>query len=104
MSAPCSPPPPCTAVATRFPGTVEQAQRWFIMAAERGHAHAQLMLSRYLFRGLAGETDPATALVWLERAAGQGLEEAQNELTALRAQGQAAPAAPETPQVDAGAR
>jgi TPR repeat protein len=72
------------------------------MAAERDHAHAQLMLSRYLARGLAGETDPEAALTWLERAAAQGLEEAQHDLATWPGHAPVA-AAPEAPQVGAGA-
>ena len=91
-----------------------QAQRWFRMAAERGHAHAQMMLGRYLARGLAGETNLEEARGWLERAAAQGLEEAQRDLAALRAQpppgwpphagAGRSPARAAAPHADAGAR
>ena len=43
----------------------------------------QMMLGRYLARGLAGERDPDRARVWLERALAQGLQEARNDLAAL---------------------
>jgi TPR repeat protein len=59
------------------------AQRCFSDAAERGHAYAQMMLGRYLARGLAGERDPDRARVWLERAVAQGLQEARNDLATL---------------------
>ena len=59
------------------------AQRCFRAAAERGHPHAQMMLGRYLARGLAGERDPERARVWLERALAQGLQEARGDLAAL---------------------
>jgi TPR repeat protein len=61
------------------------AQRWFRAAAEAGHAHAQMMLGRYLARNLAGEHDPEQARVWLERALAQGLEETRADLAALGA-------------------
>ena len=71
------------AAATRCRPTGRRAQRWFRAAAERGHAYAQMMLGRYLARGLAGERDFDRARVWLERALAQGLQEARNDLAAL---------------------
>jgi hypothetical protein len=59
------------------------AQRWFRTAAERGHAYAQMMLGRYLARGLAGDRDADQARTWLERAVAQGLQEARSDLAAL---------------------
>ena len=72
------------------------AQRWFRSAAERGHAYAQMMLGRYLARGLAGEQDIHQARMWLERAVGQGLAEANGDLATLPR--------PSAPLVDAEAR
>jgi len=63
------------------------AQRWFRAAAKRGHGQAQLMLSRYLAHGAAGEPNLAEARQWLEQAVAQGIEEAQTDLSALRAVG-----------------
>ena len=59
------------------------AQRWFRAAAERGHPHAQMMLGRYLARGLTGEQDIEAARQWLERAVAQGLQDAKGDLAAL---------------------
>jgi TPR repeat protein len=59
------------------------AQRWFSAAAERGHAYAQMMLGRYLARGLAGERDVDRARMWLERAMAQGVQEARGDFAAL---------------------
>ena len=60
------------------------AQRWFRAAAERGHAHAQMMLGRYLARGLAGEHATRWRRgIWLERAVAQGLAEASADLAGL---------------------
>src|ERR1700758_1258717 len=53
------------------------AQRWFRAAAELGHGHAQLMLARYLASGAAGEVNPVETRHWLERAAEQGIPEAE---------------------------
>lgn len=47
------------------------AQKWF--AAERGHAPAQLMLGRYLVKGVAGEHEPVAGRAWLELAAAQDI-------------------------------
>jgi TPR repeat protein len=59
------------------------AQEWFAAAAERGHRHAQLMLGRYLSKGIAGDHDSAAARIWLERAAAHGLQEASDELAEI---------------------
>jgi len=61
------------------------AQRWFRAAAKLGHGHAQLMLGRYLARGVAGERNPAEARLWLERALAQGIPEAEADLVELTA-------------------
>jgi len=60
-----------------------EAQYWFRCAAERGHALGQLMLGRYLKRGLAGEVNPVEARIWLERAQAQGVDDAAAELAKL---------------------
>lgn len=60
------------------------AQDWFRQAAEGGHPYGQLMLGRYLARGLAGSTDPLEAGRWLARAQAAGLAEAQAELDRLQ--------------------
>ena len=77
MPARCSRSARSTAAATTCRWDRPAAQRWFRAAAERGHGHAQMMLGRYLARGLAGERDPAEARIWLERAVAQGLPEAK---------------------------
>jgi uncharacterized protein len=59
------------------------AQRLFRKAAERGHGIAQMMLGRYLARGLAGGQDVEEARVWLERAHNQGVTAAAADLAAL---------------------
>ncbi len=59
------------------------AQGWFQRAAERGHPYAQLMLGRYLARGLAGERDLAAARHWLEQARARGVAEAEADLAGL---------------------
>jgi TPR repeat protein len=59
------------------------AQDWFRQAAEGGHPYGQLMLGRYLARGLAGSTDPLEAERWLTRAQAAGLAEAQFDLDHL---------------------
>jgi uncharacterized protein len=59
------------------------AQRWFRYAAERGHGPAQLMLGRYLVAGAAGERNSIEGRDWLERAAAQGIVEAESDLAEL---------------------
>jgi uncharacterized protein len=72
-----------------LPTDREAAQRWFRAAAELGHGHAQLMLGRYLLGGLAGDRNPTEGRAWLERAAAQGIADAEAEL-----EGASAAAAP----------
>ncbi|MGH3306021.1 MAG: tetratricopeptide repeat protein, partial [Streptosporangiaceae bacterium] len=66
-----------------IPPDPPRAARWFLAAAERGHGHAQLMLGRYYLHGSAGVRDPVEARRWLERAASQGLQEANGYLAEL---------------------
>jgi TPR repeat protein len=65
------------------PENREEAQSWYRRAAEKGHAHAQLMLGRFLMRGLAGERNDSEAREWLEKAKLQGMGEADAELQRL---------------------
>ena len=60
-----------------------QALRWFLQAAEAGHALAQMMAGRYLARGLAGRVDVSQARHWLEHALAQGLEAARADYAQL---------------------
>ena len=59
------------------------AQHWFRAAAERGHAAAQLMLGRYLVGGVGSDPMLDEGRSWLERAASQGIAEAQLDLSVL---------------------
>ena len=63
-----------------LPADPQVAQRWFRAAAELGHGHAQLMLGRYLLAGDAGDMNSAEGRLWLERAAAQGVADAEAEL------------------------
>jgi TPR repeat protein len=57
------------------------AERWFRATAERGHA--QMMLGRYLVKGVAGELNPVEGRLWLEPAIAQGIAEAEPDLAAF---------------------
>jgi uncharacterized protein len=59
------------------------AQRWFRGAAELGHGHAQMMLGRYLARGVTDKPNPREARLWLERAVAQGITEGEQDLASL---------------------
>ena len=59
------------------------AQNWFRAAAMLGHGQAQLMLGRYLASGAGEELNPEEAREWLERAAAQGVADAQHDLAEL---------------------
>ena len=49
-------------------------------ASEAGHGQAQMMLGRYLTRGLAGDIDLVEGRQWLERAVEQGITESELDL------------------------
>ncbi|MBF0875478.1 sel1 repeat family protein [Gluconobacter cerevisiae] len=66
-----------------IPENRPQAQIWFRKAAQRGNGLAQMMLGRYLCRGLAGVTDPVEGRIWLERAKAQNIKDAETELALL---------------------
>ncbi|GBR34281.1 tetratricopeptide repeat protein [Gluconobacter kondonii] len=66
-----------------IPENRPQAQIWFRKAAQRGNGLAQMMLGRYLCRGLAGVTDPVEGRIWLERAKAQNIKDAEAELALL---------------------
>jgi TPR repeat protein len=71
-----------------LPADRQTAQQWFRAAAELSHGHAQMMLGRYLMGGLAGELNPEEGRRWLERAAAQGVVEAETmDLTGLCGRG-----------------
>lgn len=60
-----------------------KAFQYFQKAAQRGHGLSQLMVGRYLVRGLAGRMDPEEGRLWLERAAARDVSEAREELEEL---------------------
>ena len=85
MSARCSPLGAMYGGGHDVPWDRPEAQRWFRTAAERGHAHAQMMLGRYLARGLAGETEPGGGAEWLDRPRRRGWKRRRRDLAALPA-------------------
>ena len=62
------------------------ALEWFRAAAARGHGVAQMMLGRYLLAGVTGDPALEEGRMWLERAAAQGITEAEQDLLPLTAQ------------------
>jgi TPR repeat protein len=60
-----------------------EARRWYKMAAEKGHSHAQMMLGRFLARGLGGPVETKEARQWLQRAQASGAAEAGQDLDRL---------------------
>ena len=71
----------------------EESLRPGLLVQERSHPQAQLMLGRYLRRGLAGPADPVQAELWFTRAAQNGVREAAAELALINADKAAAAAA-----------
>ena len=57
-----------------------KARDYFEEAAQRGHGLSQMMFGRYLLKGLGGPRDEEQARYWLQQAADQGVEQAQELL------------------------
>lgn len=57
-----------------------QAHKWFMKAAEQGHAEAQEAVGESYREGWGGEKDITKAIVWYEKAAKQGDTYAQDDL------------------------
>ena len=64
-----------------------EAYKWFALAANAGHARAQLYLGRAYKYGIGVDIliDKAQAIAWLTKAASSGIPEAKLELTNLMA-------------------
>jgi len=58
-------------------GNAGHRTTWLRAAAELGHGHAQMMLGRYLSRGINDSPGRLKARLWLERAVAQGVAEAE---------------------------
>ena len=65
------------------PADVPRARECFEEAAQRGHGLGQMMLGRYLMKGLGGEEDREQARYWLQQAVRQGIQQAQHLLDSL---------------------
>lgn len=70
------------------------AARWLRLAAERGHAPAQLALGNLLLDGIGVPANPAEGVAWVRRAALQGEPAAQTRLGLLLASGRGVGADP----------
>ena len=61
---------------------VEEAAKWFLLAANQGHSDAQVNLAVWYAMGLGIEQNQQEALKWYHRAADQGDSQAQYSLAA----------------------
>ncbi len=66
------------------PADLPRARHYFEEAAQRGHGLGQMMLGRYLLKGLGGEKDEEQARYWLGQAAQQGIERAKRLLEEIQ--------------------
>ncbi|MEJ0045035.1 MAG: SEL1-like repeat protein [Rhodospirillales bacterium] len=82
----CSPSVPCLAAGMTCPRTRPRRRRGTGARRKKGPRHAQMMLGRFLMRGLGGERDDEAARRWLEKAKAQGLAEAGADLDRLASQ------------------
>lgn len=81
-----------------YQGTPEDdvhAMRYFLDAAELGHADAQNRVGEMLLAGRGVEADPEEAANWLKRAAKHGVVDAQTALGALHEHGVGVPTDPQ---------
>lgn len=67
------------------------AAKWFLQAAEKGHARAQLELAMLYLQGDGVEKNLRAGIKWLKSAADQGVAEAQHELGERYASGEGVP-------------
>jgi hypothetical protein len=65
-----------------------EAARWYLKAAEQGHAEAQHNLGTMYQSGLGVGQDHAKAVQWYQRAAEQGYAAAQHNLGVMYLAGQ----------------
>lgn len=65
------------------PADLPKARDYFEEAAQRGHGLAQMMFGRYLLKGLGGPENGELARYWLQQAAEQDVEQAQELLDSL---------------------
>ena len=70
---------------------VKLADRWLTLAAEQGDAIGQRRLAEFHFKGEGGQPDQAQARLWYARAAEQGDAAAQDMLSWMLAEDDAAP-------------
>jgi TPR repeat protein len=73
------------------PLDAQEAAKWYRLAAEQGHAHAQGNLGVMYFAGHAVPQDDREALKWIRRAAEQGQANAQSNLGLMYAKGRGVP-------------
>jgi TPR repeat protein len=69
------------------PRSLERARRWFVRAAERGHAGAAYCLAFFYLDGWGVEADNKAAAQWLRRSAELGDVDAQEFLGRMYAHG-----------------
>jgi TPR repeat protein len=68
-----------------------EALKWFRLAAEQGHAHAQFRIGDMYMSGEGVTKNDGEAVKWFRKAAEQGLANAQGMLGIMYAKGQAVP-------------
>jgi TPR repeat protein len=73
-----------TGVFRRGYGEESEALVWGLLAAQRGHAEAQLMVGRQYLRGEGAPRNLAEAERWLSLAAQKGQERAQAMLEVIQ--------------------
>ena len=80
-------------VMYEYEGDLDEAVKWYCMAAEKGHAGAQFMLGQFINSGF-GFCEPeeyAEAAKWFRKAAEQGHAEAQYRLGGAYSLGEGVP-------------
>jgi uncharacterized protein len=71
------------------PKNLQQAARWFHLAAEKGHCHAQAHLGRMLFNGDGVPRQAPRGLMWMQLAANKADRERDIWVSDLHAQASA---------------
>ena len=73
------------------PRDIDEALRWFLLAAERGNADAQFRIGVMCCEGIGVKKNIETAMSWLFKSANQGNADAQYHLVMIFRDGQVGP-------------
>ena len=90
-----------SATGTGIPTNIRAAARWFLKAADQGHATAAYNIAIFYLKGTGVDRNSEQAVKYFERAASAGVTAAQVQLGKLHAAGEGVPRDDAVPVLDA---